>query len=472
MTKNIMRKLTWRSTALLSLTTCLSGMSYAQNANSVEYYYEGPLDTSRPSSSSTHQEPQNVVPDSIAPRLAQSAHQEPRNVVTVPIEDPAARSAYQGSRDTTTNPPAQRFARSLQQGPLDSVMVAAKQQHTQPTQHRANHVTVASLAQQYARSKSRSELDAMTVAAVQQYGQPAPQRVRSILTNPPAQQFSHSTHHQSHTVAANQPAQRYALVTNQGPLDVITVPATPRAPHMTPANLLQELHSGNRNVDVNPNSYEDVFDVARDGYRPADDSQFQSFAPPTPTQAPATRRQENPFNAAPQTFPPPAAQFPPTFTQPYNQAPPACAEPITPAFTEPYTQPRTFPSRQVSPQVSSMNIPQPEDPTRFGYRDGEAFGFDNTRLYNPLEGPQLNLQGAPTADFGPPSCDEWEGFCRGRDLEQNCACGGLKVNPGHLGLPWLRSKDNCDQSVPLNKRRGCGCKECQAEGNCESCSDN
>ncbi|MDA7905695.1 hypothetical protein N9B43_02255 [Mariniblastus sp.] len=39
-------------------------------------------------------------------------------------------------------------------------------------------------------------------------------------------------------------------------------------------------------------------------------------------------------------------------------------------------------------------------------------------------------------------CDEWENFT---------ACGGLKTNPGHYGIPWLTGKDNCEAP------RGCGC---------------
>ena len=55
-------------------------------------------------------------------------------------------------------------------------------------------------------------------------------------------------------------------------------------------------------------------------------------------------------------------------------------------------------------------------------------------------------------------CDEWAGFC-------NCS-GGLKVNPGHLGIPWLRSKGNCDSATGCganlgrNARSGCGCASC------------
>ncbi|MDA7878917.1 NF038122 family metalloprotease [bacterium] len=37
---------------------------------------------------------------------------------------------------------------------------------------------------------------------------------------------------------------------------------------------------------------------------------------------------------------------------------------------------------------------------------------------------------------------EWENFT---------ACGGLKTNPGHYGIPWLTGKDNCEAP------RGCGC---------------
>jgi hypothetical protein len=113
-------------------------------------------------------------------------------------------------------------------------------------------------------------------------------------------------------------------------------------------------------------------------------------------------------------------------------------------------------------------------------RDGLAFGFDNSRLYHPLEGPQMRLVGAPTV----PSrlgacdcCDEWDDFCRFRDLDFRCGCGGLKAMPGHLGLPWLGSGENCDRTAPRH-RKGCrncnknkkGCGSCSKNG-CGSCSD-
>ena len=149
-----------------------------------------------------------------------------------------------------------------------------------------------------------------------------------------------------------------------------------------------------------------------------------------------------------------------------------------PVFAEPVTETRSFPVT-AAPVTPGFIIPAPQDPARFGYRDGQAFGFDNTRLYHPLEGPQLNLQGAPTYDFGPPGCDEWAGFGRHKNLEHQTACGGLKTNPGHLGIPWLGSNENCDQTTtrpklfPLKKPR-LSCKKCQAKENydssCSTCS--
>ena len=120
-------------------------------------------------------------------------------------------------------------------------------------------------------------------------------------------------------------------------------------------------------------------------------------------------------------------------------------------------------------QTEAGFIPRREDPTRFGYRDGTAFGFNTTRLFNPLEGPRLDLQGAPTVAFGEPGCDEWSNFGLGRDLEFDAPCGGLKAKPGHLGLPWLGSKENCDERVPLRKKRRLGDRRDQVEDVCETC---
>ncbi|MEL7499623.1 MAG: hypothetical protein AAFN77_18615 [Planctomycetota bacterium] len=95
------------------------------------------------------------------------------------------------------------------------------------------------------------------------------------------------------------------------------------------------------------------------------------------------------------------------------------------------------------------------DPT---YIDGASFGYDRNRLYHPLEGPTTNLLGMPTvpSGFGGSFCDEWEDFCQCKDLcGTSCGCGGLKANPGHLGLKWLGSGEACDQT------EGCGCRGCQ-----------
>ena len=57
-------------------------------------------------------------------------------------------------------------------------------------------------------------------------------------------------------------------------------------------------------------------------------------------------------------------------------------------------------------------------------------------------------------------CDEWASEC-------NCS-GGLKVNPGHLGIPWLGSKENCDSTEPVCKH--CRSGRCGRRG-CQSCSN-
>ena len=51
------------------------------------------------------------------------------------------------------------------------------------------------------------------------------------------------------------------------------------------------------------------------------------------------------------------------------------------------------------------------------------------------------------------ACDEWDGFAR---------CGGLKTNPGHWGIRWLRSTDNCEPP------RDCQCHKCQKQL-CKQC---
>ena len=363
-----MRKLTWRAVTLLVLATCFSSISYAQNAGSVEFYYEGPLDAGRSRSSSNHQ------------------------------------------------------------GPLDAV--------SRPTTTRA--------------SAARAIL-----------ASPAPQRVARFM----------------------------------------------------PANQLRKPNTNANRATFRAIPENTTFDVNRDSFSPAGTSEVQSLAPPNPVQVQTVPSQVRPIEPAPPTFRGPTTEGEPLYAP--QQSYPV---PQGRTFQAPREQSYQVPQERSyqAPQEQSYQVPQERsfqvpanrtdrneaedqtrsnfmqktprptpysnltniptvDPTRFGYRDGESFGFDNTRLYNPLEGPQLDLQGAPTADFGPPSCDEWEGFCRMNNLEYDCPCGGLKANPGHLGLPWLGSKDNCDQTV-RRTRRGCGCKECQThssyESECDSCSGN
>lgn len=56
-------------------------------------------------------------------------------------------------------------------------------------------------------------------------------------------------------------------------------------------------------------------------------------------------------------------------------------------------------------------------------------------------------------------CDEWAGTC-------NCS-GGLKATRGHLGLPWLKSKDACDTTELRRGRLG---TRCESDCGCSTCS--
>jgi hypothetical protein len=70
------------------------------------------------------------------------------------------------------------------------------------------------------------------------------------------------------------------------------------------------------------------------------------------------------------------------------------------------------------------------------------------------------------------ACDEWDGFCN---------CGGLKFNRGHLGIPALRSNDNCEpiqqRRVTLKVKQPCTtsqpCTTCTSQtrtGDCSQCN--
>ena len=103
------------------------------------------------------------------------------------------------------------------------------------------------------------------------------------------------------------------------------------------------------------------------------------------------------------------------------------------------------------------------DPT---YVDGASFGFDRNRLYHPLETPTTQLAGAPTvpSGFGSCYCDEWEGFCRIRNVEYFTKCSGLKANPGHYGLPWLAGCDACEDVRPSFWQRIGATPRCSDDG--------
>jgi hypothetical protein len=60
-------------------------------------------------------------------------------------------------------------------------------------------------------------------------------------------------------------------------------------------------------------------------------------------------------------------------------------------------------------------------------------------------------------------CDEWSRFCDCKTPNYGCKCGGLKSNPGHLGIAWLRNKFGADACE--------SCESCRS-GRCQTCERN
>ena len=385
-----MRKLTLRTAAALALATCFSSIASAQTADPVDFYYEGPLDTMGSQFGSTNQGPLGATAarSETQYRSVQSAPPEPqwRGVRSAP-QQPQYQGALTAPRQTqyrgTQSSPTQTQYRSVRSAPSQPQYYGALTAPRQP-QYRDNQSL------------------------------PSETQFRSVRSIPPQAQYRDAPSMREETQYRNR---RYAPA---------TTPAT--TPAGTPRGVRPEAA---RSVVERPR---DVFDVVRDGFEPAYDSEVRSLAP---SNAPQVRAFSGEVGSI---------------------------QPAMPTFTDPVTEPEFYSASQ----GQLANIPPPADPTRFGFRDGLSFGFDNTRLTNPLNGVQLDLQGAPTADFGPAGCDEWDGFCRMRDLEQNCNCGGLKVNPGHLGIPWLGSKDNCDQTTQRKRLRDRRCIDCEAQSSYDS----
>ena len=113
--------------------------------------------------------------------------------------------------------------------------------------------------------------------------------------------------------------------------------------------------------------------------------------------------------------------------------------------------------------------PHPVPFDQFPFRDQYEV-FANPRNFNPVNFSFARSTGFPSSDsvFGihkSQCCDEWEAFCPCKTLDYGCNCGGLKANPGHLGLKWLGSNEPCDRTEPCGSGgRGIGCNSCGIGG--------
>jgi hypothetical protein len=170
----------------------------------------------------------------------------------------------------------------------------------------------------------------------------------------------------------------------------------------------------------------------------------------------------------------------PTVVQPQNIEPQADSS----YFTVPQAQidvPRPQPSMSTIPATDYYNGTSNANEFKSIYDSPKTIEFSNSNYGNGLValGSSTSFQKTPAREhygnlFGmdpSESCDEWNGFCNYKDLDQVCGCGGLKVNPGHLGLKWLRSKDACDQTERCGDRRcnkSCGSENCGDGCGCES----
>ena len=166
---------------------------------------------------------------------------------------------------------------------------------------------------------------------------------------------------------------------------------------------------------------------------------------------------------------------------PQNTEPSGAAIPSRPAYTveEKMSQPKV---RSVEPQVDTSNSGKqqmsagPETTSldhlqmsqRVNSWDRQSTSMRHvTDHFSPGGKPfAYSTAGGNQNFFGVDRrsvCDEWAGVC-------NCG-GGLKDNPGHLGLPWLRSKDACDQAMPLWPHKGRSKSACNSDCGCQTCSD-
>ena len=472
-----MRKLTWFGSILLTLIFCAASVSHAQK---VRYEYAGPLDglQAAPVSNVVTPEPAHRVASLKPAKKLPPAHPSVSRAMVGRITgastfSPARQSGSQAARPTFASPRPTRAIRQVLpetiqspafSGPLTE-STGQVLRRNESTQHgysgaltdprsrpaEANHILERSDSAQFGSSRALTN--------------PKSRPADTVYVRRQEDSFQQG-HPRAHTNSRN-----YQVETNYVPAQNVPEQfVSSRSftnPRVTP---VESNHALARNTQEQFGSSSRSFTNPR-------------VAPIEPNYLPAQNAPEQLGSSSRSFTNPRGAPVEPDYIPAQNEsAQHGYSEAITdhgnyPAETNyaPAQDDSTEPSyagaftNSGGYQTEARYIPRREDPTRFGYRDGTAFGFDNTRLFNPREGPQLDLQGAPTVAFGEPGCDEWADFGLGRDLEFDAPCGGMKAKPGHLGIPWLGSKENCDQRVPLRKNRRLGGRRDQAEDVCETC---
>ena len=445
-----MRKLTWFASILLTLVVCATSVSHAQK---VRYEYGGPLDglQAAPASDFVTPEPAHRVASLKPARKLPPAHPSEGRAMVGRITgattfSPARQSGSRATGPTFASPRPTRTIRQVLPETIQTPAFSGPLTESTGQVLRRNEVTQHGYSGALTDPRSR------------------PAETNDVLERSNSAQFGSSR-------ALTNPKSRPADTVYLRRQEDSSQHGHPRA------------RTNSRNYQVEPN------------YVPPQNTPEQfgssSRSLTNPRVTPVESNYVPPRNTSEQS-----GSSSRSFTNPRvapiepNYIPPQNAPEQFGSSSRSFTNPRVTPveSDDIPPQYESAQysysealtdsggyqteagfIPRREDPTRFGYRDGTAFGFNTTRLFNPLEGPRLDLQGAPTVAFGEPGCDEWSNFGLGRDLEFDAPCGGLKAKPGHLGLPWLGSKENCDERVPLRKKRRLGDRRDQVEDVCETC---
>jgi len=224
------------------------------------------------------------------------------------------------------------------------------------------------------------------------------------------------------------------------PARVASAPLSSFKPvELAPSRVTATFHRPKQTQEVLENGIEVVAppaaqDIVDDIVRPTPENSQSEFLPPT---------LDSDSDFMPEATTDEAADFAPNDVQ--------AVEPARDDFFS-QSEPISLEELRASERIESWHQPQSgmRHVTDHFSPGGEPFAQRTHQFGNP------NFFGVDRRTC----CDEWANEC-------NCS-GGLKVNPGHLGIPWLRSKDSCDSPEPI-------CKHCRSgrcgQAGCQTCSN-